>query len=332
MEDKLIKKEYFVKGMHCSACELFVEKNISEIPGIKNAEVNLSKETLNITSIKEFSADELTEYIKDGGYSIFEEKLSPTKQNSKELLTAFLIALGVMLIFLLLQKLDIINLVNTDKISLPFVFLIGITASLSTCMAVIGGLVLSISSSLSKEKNFKPLMSFHIARLIGFFILGGVIGLIGSAFIITPIMSLVLNIILFFVMLVMVLNLLEISPRIAKFQIKMPKIFGKKVLENKNYSIWGTALLGVMTFILPCGFTQSMQIYSLSTGSFLSGALTMFVFALGTFPVLSLISFASYKFSKTMKSKLFFKVAGFIVILFALFNLYNSLVGTGIFL
>jgi sulfite exporter TauE/SafE len=89
-------------------------------------------------------------------------------------------------------------------------------------------------------------------------------------------------------------------------------------------------LLGVSTFILPCGFTQSMQIYSLSTGSFLTGALTMFTFALGTLPVLGMISFASMKFSKTLQSGLFFKVAGFLVLFFAIFNLYSSILGLGI--
>ncbi len=89
-------------------------------------------------------------------------------------------------------------------------------------------------------------------------------------------------------------------------------------------------LLGVSTFFLPCGFTQSMQFYALTTGSFISGALTMFVFSLGTLPVLSLISFASVKFSKNFKSGLFFKTAGFIVIFFAIFNLLSAFVAIGL--
>ena len=73
-----------------------------------------------------------------------------------------------------------------------------------------------------------------------------------------------------------------------------------------------------------------MQIYSLTTGSFLSGALTMFVFALGTLPVLALISFSSFRIEQSTKKELFFKTAGLVVILFALFNLINSLVIIGL--
>ena len=89
-------------------------------------------------------------------------------------------------------------------------------------------------------------------------------------------------------------------------------------------------LVGVATFFLPCGFTQSMQLYTLTTGSFLTGGLTMFAFALGTLPVLALISFSSFSIQKSSKAGVFFKTAGLIVIMFALFNLINSLVVIGV--
>jgi len=89
------------------------------------------------------------------------------------------------------------------------------------------------------------------------------------------------------------------------------------------------ALLGVVTFFLPCGFTQSMQIYALSTGDFFSGALTMFVFALGTFPVLALMSFTSLGIHDKITRGIFFKTAGLVVIFFAVFNLINNFVAIG---
>ena len=57
--------------------------------------------------------------------------------------------------------------------------------------------------------------------------------------------------------------------------------------------------------------------------------LTMFFFALGTLPVLALISFSSFSIKDSKKSGIFFKSAGLIVIMFALFNLINSLVVIG---
>jgi sulfite exporter TauE/SafE len=55
----------------------------------------------------------------------------------------------------------------------------------------------------------------------------------------------------------------------------------------------------------------------------------MFVFALGTLPVLSLISFSSFSIQNSSKAGIFFKSAGLIVILFAIFNIINSLVAIG---
>ena len=37
---------------------------------------------------------------------------------------------------------------------------------------------------------------------------------------------------------------------------------------------------------MPCGPLQAMQIYALSTGSFIKGALSMLLFSLGTVPLM----------------------------------------------
>jgi sulfite exporter TauE/SafE len=73
-----------------------------------------------------------------------------------------------------------------------------------------------------------------------------------------------------------------------------------------------------------------MQVYTLSTGNFLTGGLTMLVFALGTLPMLALLSFGSFSISSKPWKGIFFKTAGLIVIALALFNLINSLVVAGI--
>jgi len=233
---------------------------------------------------------------------------------------------------LLLQKAGVINLASsTGEITYPFVFSIGIIASLSTCMAVVGGLVLSLSSNYAKANQAKPMILFHISRIVGFFILGGLIGLVGSTFVLTPGISFILNLVLFIVMLIMAINLLDVLPVARKLQFRMPKFIGKRAIQiSKTNNFLTPVLLGVATFLLPCGFTQSMQLYSLTAGNFLTGALTMLVFALGTFPVLALISFTSAKFSKGLQSGLFFKTAGFIIILFAIFNFTAALTAVGI--
>ena len=82
-------------------------------------------------------------------------------------------------------------------------------------------------------------------------------------------------------------------------------------------------LMGALTFFLPCGFTQAMQLYAISTGNFGFGALVMGLFALGTAPGLLSIGGVTSLITGKFKER-FFKVAGLAVIFFALFNLNNG--------
>lgn len=237
------------------------------------------------------------------------------------------------MLFVVLQKMGIVNLVSAGNVTYGSVFVIGIIASLSTCMAVVGGLVLSMSATFAKEGDrVRPQLMFHAGRIVSFFVLGGVIGAIGAAFTLNTSATFILSLIIGIVMLILGINLLDTFHWAKKLQPSMPKFIAKHAHGVSKFNHTLTPLLvGVATFFLPCGFTQSMQLYTLSTGSFLKGGLTMLAFALGTFPVLALISFSSFSIQKSSKSGIFFKAAGLIVIMFAIFNLINSLVVIGLF-
>jgi sulfite exporter TauE/SafE len=188
-----------------------------------------------------------------------------------------------------------------------------------------------MSATFAKEGGrVKPQVLFHLGRLASFFILGGVIGAIGSAFQLNGIGSFVIGLIIGLVMLVLGINLLDVFHFTKRFQPSMPKFLSRHAwgMSRLNHTLT-PLLIGITTFFLPCGFTQSMQIYTLSTGSFLKGGLTMLAFALGTLPVLALISFSSFSIQNSSKAGIFFKTAGLIVIMFAIFNLINSFVAIG---
>ena len=174
-------------------------------------------------------------------------------------------------------------------------------------------------------------MLFHTGRLIAFLLLGGVIGAIGSAFALNASATFMLSLIIGIVMLILGINLLDVFHWSKRLQPAMPKFLARHAYGASKLNHTLTPfLVGVATFFLPCGFTQSMQIYTLSTGSFLAGSLTMGAFALGTLPVLGLISFSSFSIQNKKYSGVFFKTAGLIVIMFALFNLATSLVVIGL--
>ncbi|OHB02559.1 MAG: hypothetical protein A3A96_03970 [Candidatus Zambryskibacteria bacterium RIFCSPLOWO2_01_FULL_39_39] len=311
------------------------ESELKDLPNVTSAKSSLKNHSVEIVGdfgnkTPEQIVEELTIPLKSHGYTVSIEKQQHVAKWS-DFKVALPIAVGFAVLFIILQKLGIVNLVNSENITYGTVFMIGIIASLSTCMAVVGGLVLSMSATFAKEgERVRPQLMFHIGRIVSFFILGGVIGMIGSAFTLNTSATFILSLIIGIVMLILGINLLGVFPWAKKLQPSIPKFIAKHAhgVSKLNHSVT-PLLLGVATFFLPCGFTQSMQIFTLSTGNFLQGGLTMLSFALGTLPVLALVSFSSFSIKDSSKKGIFFKSAGLIVIMFALFNLLNSLVVIG---
>jgi len=336
MENKNQKYIFHVQGMHCNACVLMTESEVGDLPNVTYAKSNLKNNTIEVTGDFGFKteqqiAEELTVLLKPHGYTISLEK-QITEKKWSDFKMAIPVALVFALFFVALQKMGIVNLVSAGNVTYGTAFVIGIIASLSTCMAVVGGLVLSMSATFAKEGDkIKPQLMFHGGRILSFFIFGGIIGAIGSAFTLNTSGTFALSLIIGIVMIILGINLLDVFHWAKKLQPAMPKFIAKHAHGVSKFNHTLTPLLvGIATFFLPCGFTQSMQLYTLSTGNFLTGGLTMLAFAIGTLPVLALVSFSSFSIKNSSKSGVFFKSAGLIVIMFAVFNLINSLAVIGV--
>lgn len=327
---------FHVDGMHCQSCVLMTESELKEVKGVADAKTSLNDNQVEVTGefgdkTQEQIMSEFNAVLKPHGYSLALEPAAKAVHWS-EFAIAGPIALLFIGGFIFLQRLGIVNLVNTSNAGYETAFIIGLIASVSSCMAVVGGIVLSLSASFAKGGDtVRPQALFHVGRLVSFMILGGVIGALGSLFQIGSAGMLVLGLLVAFVLFILGINLLDIFHWTKKLQLTLPKSLGARVRELKHANHTLTPLfIGIVTFFLPCGFTQSMQIYTLTTGSFWKGGLTMLAFALGTLPVLALLSFSSLGIQKRARSGVFFKAAGLIVIFFALFNLANALAAAGI--
>ena len=327
---------FHVHGMHCNSCAVLTESELGEVAAVCRVKASFKRFNVEVTG--EFGdkepaevARDLSEVLKPHGYTL---SLEPLKHPIKW--SDFRIALpsagGFIALFIILQKFGLVNLVTAAEVGYGTALVIGLIASVSTCLAVVGGLVLSMSANFAREgERVRPQALFHVGRLVSFFIFGGAIGALGSAFQLGSTGTFILSFIVALVLLILGVNLLDVFPWAKKLQPTMPGFIGRRVhgLKNVNHTLT-PLLVGVATFFLPCGFTQSMQIYTLTTGSFLTGALLMFTFALGTLPALALLSFSSLGLRKNQSAGAFFKTAGLVVIFFGIFNLINSLVAAGL--
>jgi sulfite exporter TauE/SafE/copper chaperone CopZ len=327
---------FHVSGMHCTACTLLIEETFNELTHIESAKVSLAAHQVTVTGdwsgTPEEIADELTKLVRDRGYTISVEKLAHNA-GWGDFAYALPIAVVLILGFVLLQKAGLANLIGGGSVSYGTAFIIGLIASVSSCLAIVGGLVLSLSASSAKEGGtWRTQALFHAGRLGGFFILGGLVGLLGNSLHLGLTASIILSSIVALVMLILGVNLLDVFRFTKRLQLTLPARFSRHVVQGakRRDHYLAPALVGIGTFFLPCGFTQSMQLYALSTGNFMQGALTMSVFALGTFPVLALLSFGSLNIAHKPWKGIFFKTAGLIVIALALLNLSNALATAGI--
>lgn len=323
-----------VKGMHCAACEFLLEDKLTNLPGVTKIKANLKNNSIEVNSSSELGpeelARELTLAVAAQGYTVHTSNTA-TPINYAEFTVAVPAALSFIIAFLLLQKLGLVNLISAGHFNYFTAFVIGLIASVSTCLAVVGGLILSISANAAKGAGrWQSQLLFHVGRLSGFFVLGGVIGALGKVFQLSFTGAAILGVILGLVMLILGINLLDIFPAAKNLQLRMPKFLTKRAkILGDSASIIAPLLAGVATFFLPCGFTQSMQFYTLSTGNFFTGGFTMLAFALGTLPVLGLLSFGAFEVSHKPWKGTFFKAIGLIIIAMALFNLANSLATLG---
>ncbi len=325
-----------IAGMHCKSCEILVEQNLKKVCGVTKAEVDhkIGQAVVHFENIKP-EQDQIAQAVEESGYKVGKkEKGGWLSKDASDYQNLFYGAIALAVLYYVGRGLGIFDVnVNTEDTGLGVVLLVGLVAGISTCMAMVGGLVLGLSArhaelhpEASARQKFRPHLYFNIGRIVGFAILGGVIGLLGSAFKLSADFLGFLTFVVSLVMIFLGLKLINIFPFLQDKNIALPKSISKFFglgKENREYSHRGAIASGVATFFLPCGFTQAMQLYAVSSGSFVQGAAVMGLFALGTAPGLLGIGGLSAIF-KGKKARIFFAAAGIAVILFGWYNISNA--------
>ena len=342
------KVEIKIKGMECASCEILLERKFKEIPGVHETNLNQATGKAILLCSRVPSLEELQNAVKDTKYRVLmeeerkENNSSSVKSNTIKIKKDHLEIGGIFIIilalYLILKQFNILpNLGISNNMGYGLIFLIGLVAAFSTCIAVTGGLLAAISTkynennpNLTTSQKIKPQIYFNSGRIISYTILGGALGALGSVIKLSITATGIITIIASIVMVLLGLQLLKIFPWLDRFKIKMPKFIGHKIHDatssTKNKAAPFT--LGASTFFLPCGFTQALQIYVLSQGSFITGALTMLVFSLGTLPALVSVGALS-SFSKGTFRKYFIKFTAVLVIILGVVSFTNGLTLTG---
>ena len=328
---------YHVSGMHCASCEILVEKDLLKFKGIKSVEasVNNSKVVVEYEGSRPPIKD-LNRIFKKHGYTFSDEPMATEKTSPKnQTFNTVVIALALIIGFFILIRSGLNSLVSVNSNSaLITYFFFGILAGLSSCAALVGGLILSMSKqwiekysdSASTTKKMEPHLMFNAGRLASYAFFGGILGILGGTLKISLTWTSLLVMAVSVLMIMLALQMLGVRS-LQRFQISLPKFITRRVAdESKFQGRYMPLVMGALTFLLPCGFTLTAQGLALLSGSFWQGALIMFFFALGTTGPLLAIGLSSVKFSQNPnRTQRFLKVAGIVVLVFALYNINAQL-------
>lgn len=204
-------------------------------------------------------------------------------------------------------------------------FLTGLTTGGISCLAVQGGL---LTTAITGTERKLPLVGlFILFKLIGYTMLGFLLGYLGSTLTLGPRVLGYVQIGVGLFMLATALRLAEVHPIFRYFVIQPPR-WTYRLLKNtsRSGSWFAPALLGFLTILMPCGVTQATMAMAVASGNALLGATIMAAFILGTSPVFFILGATVVEL---MQKKAFSYVAAAIVGIFAVLSINGGVGLTG---
>lgn len=276
-----------ISGMHCAACELRLEEASLLLGGVKSAKASLANASLTVTyDASQTSRKDIERAAMDAGYTVAEPK--PDKNGTLRLIGILIVLLGIYMLISHTIGFNFIPEIEPGA-GLGVVFVIGVLTSLH-CLAMCGGINLSQNVKAqtgSVHKKLMPGLKYNLGRVLSYTLVGGLAGALGSVISFSGTAKGVVVFVAGLLMVLMGLNLLGLR-WLSRLKLHMPKALVRKA---GALSAGGRPfVVGLLNGLMPCGPLQAMQLYALGTGSFVLGALSMLVFALGTVPLMFLFS------------------------------------------
>ena len=294
-----------IGGMTCARCQETIQRRLRNIAGVSGADVSYNAGTATVTYDPDIlSHADIAGVIQKLGYEVLPDTTRPTG-------VGYIRAAGLLLIiasvYLVLEHFGILNLLAPSQLAQAdmtygMLFVIGLVTSVH-CIAMCGGINLSQTlgqTNGGKYASLKPSALYNLGRVISYTAVGFIVGALGSTITFSNTAQGVLKLIAGVFMVIMGLNMLGIFPWLRKLTPRMPGSLAASV--HARGANKGPLVVGLLNGLMPCGPLQAMQIYALSTGSPVKGAISMLLFSLGTVPLMfglgALSSLLSKRFAR----------------------------------
>lgn len=279
-----MKKIYVkINGMTCDHCKSKINTTLMRINNVKK--INFDGHIAEIEYNGNINKQKIIDSILEIDYYTDLNLISDNKKHLKKNISIseiLIFSCIIILISLILNRIfgfnifNMIPVINSNTTYMMF-FITGIFTSIH-CVSMCGAI--NLLATTSSTRNLKKPLFYNLGRLISYTLLGGIVGLLGSVLRINVYVQGFIIILASIFMILMSLNMMGIIN--FSFNFKRINLFN-------NVKAKGSFMIGLLNGFMPCGPLQAMQLYALSTGSFIHGALSMFLFCLGTIPLLLLM-------------------------------------------
>ena len=202
-------------------------------------------------------------------------------------------------------------------------FILGLAGSFH-CIGMCGPIafILPIKKS-STSKQFIQTFLYHFGRLLSYAFIGALFGIIGKGLYLAGFQQRlsVLGGVLMISAIVIpaaLLNKFKISKPLYKFIGVVKQKLGLYLNKKSNKAIF---LIGIFNGFLPCGLVYMAVLGAISTGAVFTGSIYMFLFGLGTIPMMTLAIFLGNFVTLSVRTKIQKAIPIFVVVIGLLFIL-----------
>lgn len=329
---KKIETKLLIDGMTCANCEHMIEENLLKLKGVIKVNASFEKgQAIVLYYEDQIGIEEIKRKINASGYKTVDFSSERKLFGNTQGLYILAIIVGA---YLILKNLGLLNFFNyipkvQDTMGYGALFIVGLLTSIH-CISMCGGINIaqSVHSVNSNKPSLNPNLLYNLGRVISYTLIGGIVGGIGSVISLDGKFRGLVAIIAGIFMVIMGLNMLNIFPWLRKLNVRMPRFISRRVYAQRATSN-SSFYIGLFNGLMPCGPLQSMQLYALSTGSVLSGALSMLMFSLGTVPLMFGLGTISRKLNIRYLEKML-SVSAMLVVLLGIGMLNNGLSLSGV--
>ncbi|WP_299334564.1 sulfite exporter TauE/SafE family protein [uncultured Psychroserpens sp.] len=190
------------------------------------------------------------------------------------------------------------------------------------CIGMCGPIafMLPVDRSNSTKKVFQ-ILTYHFGRLLAYSLIGLVFGLVGKGLYLFGVqqqLSIVIGILMIVIVLIptQTFNRYNFSKPIYKVISKVKSSLGQ-ALKKKSADTFLT--IGFLNGFLPCGLVYMAVIASIATQNAVQSSLYMFLFGIGTIPLMTTAIYLGKFLNATVKQRIQKAIPVFVIIIGLLF-------------